>query len=99
MARKPFKKHLTPIGRGGIDTHIGKGAREQVRGPAGDETLTGGDSFARMGNRYPKPAPEELAPEPAPEPAPPVPLGPAPGRGPTALMPPGPMLPDDDEAA
>lgn len=98
MVRRPFKKDLTPIGRGGINTHVGKGAREQVRGPAGAESLTGGDPYARLGNRYPKPAPapepEEMAP-----PTPPVPLGPAPGRGPTAMMPPGPMVPDDDEAA
>jgi len=87
MARRPFKKDLTPIGRGGITTHVGKGASEQRRGPGGSETLTGGDPMQGMANRYPKPS----APEPEPdmdEPAPPVPMGQAPSRGPTALMPP-----------
>jgi len=80
MVRRPYKKDLTPIGRGGISTHTGKGAREQVRGPSGSETMTGGDPFARMGNRYPKPVPAPEPEELAPEPAPPVPTGPAPGR-------------------
>ena len=88
MARnRPFKKDLTPIGRGGITTHVGKGASEQRRGPGGFESLTGGDPMQSMANRYPKPSPP--APEAPPEPdEPPVPMGQQPSRGPTALMPP-----------
>jgi hypothetical protein len=96
MARGPYKKDLTPIGRGGINKFVGKGAREQVRSPSGAETLTGGDPFARATNRYPKAAPEPAAPEP--EEAPPVPMGQAPARLPTALMPGG-NGGNEDEAA
>jgi hypothetical protein len=94
MARRPFKKDLTPIGRRGtVTTHVGKGASEQRRGLGGAETLTGGDPMQGMANQYPKSSPQpEMAPEPE---EPPVPMGQAPSRGPTALMPPG----GDDEAA
>jgi hypothetical protein len=94
MARRPFKKDLTPLTKGGsIKTHVGKGASEQRRGFGGAETLTGGDPMQGMANQYPKPSPEPAAP-PEPE-EPPVPMGQAPSRGPTALMPPG----GDDDAA
>lgn len=96
MARRPFKKDLTPIGRRGtVTTHVGKGASEQRRGLGGAETLTGGDPMQGMANRYPKPAPtpEMAAPEPE---EPPVPMGQAPSRAPTALMPPS---GGEDEAA
>jgi hypothetical protein len=83
MARRPFKKDLTPIGRRGtITKHIGKGATEQRSSPGAGESLTGGDPFQRMANRYPKPAPEV-----PPDNAPPVPMGAPPARMPTALMP------------
>ena len=91
MARKPYKKDLTPFRKGGsVKVHVGKGAREQRRGSSGAETLTGGDPMQGMANQYPKPAPAP-APEPeAPEPeAAPVPMGQAPSRSPTALMPGG----------
>jgi hypothetical protein len=82
MARKPFKKDLTPIGRRGtITTNVGKGATEQRRGPGGAETLTGGNRFASAMNAYPKPMP---APEPEPEPAAPQSMP----TMPTAMMPP-----------
>lgn len=88
MARnKPYKKDLTSLTKGGsITTHTGKGAREQSRSSSGAESLTG-DPMQGMANRYPKPAPEPEAAAPEPE-APPVPMGQAPSRGPTALMPP-----------
>jgi hypothetical protein len=94
MVRRPFKKDLTPLTKGGsINTHVGKGASEQRRGPGGAETLTGGDPMQGMTNRYPKPSPRpEMPPEPE---EPPVPMGQAPSRGPTALMPPS----GDDDAA
>jgi hypothetical protein len=86
---RPYKKDLTPIGRGGITKQVGKGATEQRRSPGGSETLTGGDPFASAMNRYPKPAPPSPAMEQdAAEPAPPVPLGSAPTSMPSALMPP-----------
>lgn len=90
MARKPFKKDLTPLTKGGqVTTHTGKGATEQRRGPSGSEFLTGGDPYRSAANQYPKPEPE-----PAPEPEePPVPMGTQPSRMPTAMMPGG-----DDEA-
>lgn len=56
MARRPFKKDLTPIGKGGITKQTGKGARESTSGDA----LTGASPF--KGNNYSKP--------PAPSPAP-----------------------------
>jgi hypothetical protein len=82
--RAPFKKDLTAIGRGGISKHTGKGAREQSRGFDGAESLTGGDSYGRMANRYPKPSLDDLAG--------PSPMGAAPAPAasmPTALMPGG----------
>ena len=100
MARRPFKKDLTPIGRRGtVQTHVGKGASEQRRGPGGAETLTGGDPMQGMANQYPKPSPTpEPPPDTEPEPdEPPVPMGQQPPRAPTALMPPSGG--DDDEAA
>lgn len=94
MARRPYKKDLTPIGRRGtIDARVGKGASEQRLPPGGRETMTGGDPFARMANRYPKPTPVDLAPAPEPEPMPapsPAPsLGGGGGGMPTAMMPGG----------
>jgi hypothetical protein len=93
MARRPYKKDLTPLTKGGsIKTFTGKGAREQARSSGGRESLTGGDPYQSMANQYPKATP---APEAAPEPEePPVPMGQAPSRMPTALMPGG----GDDEA-
>ena len=97
MARKPFKKDLTPLTKGGsIKTHVGKGAREQSRGFGGAESLTGGDPMQGMANQYPKPAPEPEAAAPEPE-EPSVPMGQAAPRAPTALMPPSGG--GDDEAA
>jgi hypothetical protein len=88
MARRPYKKDLTALTKGGsIKTHVGKGASEQRRGPGGAETLTGGDPMQGMANQYPKSSPEPEAP-PEPE-EPPVAMGQAPARSPTALMPPG----------
>jgi hypothetical protein len=63
MAR-PFKKDLTPIGKGGVTKHKGKGASEQRRSRGGGESLTGGDQFARAMGRYPKSAPTPAAPTP-----------------------------------
>jgi hypothetical protein len=92
MARKPFKKDLTPLSKGGrITTHTGKGATEQRRDSSGAEFLTGGSPLQSAANQYPKPAPEPEAPEPE---APPVPMGSQPSRMPTAMMPGG----GDDEA-
>jgi hypothetical protein len=94
MARKPFKKDLTPLRKGGqVTTHTGKGATEQRRGAGGSEFLTGGDPYRSAANQYPKSQPEPEAPEPE---EPPVPMGQAPSRMPTAMMPPS---GDDDEAA
>jgi hypothetical protein len=94
MARsRPYKKDLTPIGSGGITKHTGKGATEQ-RGFGG--SLTGGNPFERMGNRYPKASADDLAPPENDEPPPPVPQGAPPSRGPTAMMPGG-GGDDDDE--
>jgi hypothetical protein len=92
MARKPFKKDLTPLTKGGqITTHVGKGAIEQRRNSSGAESLTGGDPMQGMANRYPKSSPEPEAPEPE---EPPVSMGSQPPRMPTAMMPGG----GDDEA-
>lgn len=97
MARgRPYKKDLTPLTKGGsITTHTGKGATEQRRGPGGSEFLTGGSPFQSAGNQYPKSQPEPEAPEPD---EPPVPMGSAPSRMPTAMMPGG-SDSDDDTAA
>jgi hypothetical protein len=93
MARRPYKKDLTPIGRRGqVDTRTGKGASEQRMYPGARETMTGGDPFARMANRYPKPTPADLAPAPEPEPMPAASPAPSLGGGggaPTAMMPGG----------
>jgi hypothetical protein len=90
MARKPYKKDLTPLRKGGsIKTHTGKGAREQARDSSGSESLTGGDPYQSAANQYPKSSPEpEEESAPASEEEPPVPMGPPPQRAPTALMPP-----------
>ena len=96
MVNRPFKKDLTPIGRGGIRKFTGKGGREQARGGlGGPESLTGGSMLGSLGNNYPKPMPEA-----APEPGgmPPLPMGQAPPRFPTAMMPGGGAT-DDDEVA
>jgi hypothetical protein len=101
MARKPFKKDLTPLRKGGqVDTHVGKGATEQRRGPSGSEYLTGGSPEQSAANQYPKPSPEAESPAEGAaeqEEEPPVPVGKAPPRMPTALMPGGGG--NDDEAA
>ena len=78
---RPFKKDLTPFAGGGkVVKHIGKGATEQSA--KGGSTLTGGDPFARMANRYPKQTP-------APPPSTPPGLG-GPSLG---SSPPPPMTP------
>jgi hypothetical protein len=87
MARKPFKKDLTPIGRKGkVTTHTGKGATEQRTRPRERESLTGGSPFERAGNAYPKPmpAPPPMQPTPMGPPAQPADLAPLP----SAMMPP-----------
>ena len=88
---KPFKKDITPFAKGGqVVKHIGKGAKEQSRSSGGMETMTGGDPFARMSNRYPKPSPVDLAPPAEAEtaaPPPPVPMGAKGGSAPSAMMP------------
>lgn len=54
-----FKKDLTPIGKGGITKHRGKGAVEQ-RVPRGmPDSVTGPPGIDRMMNRYPKARPPE----------------------------------------
>jgi hypothetical protein len=89
---RPFKKDLTKLARGGsVVKHIGKGAREQSA--RGGSTLTGGDPYARMANRYPKPTPadlggESLTPTSSQGPPSPVPMGNRPPGAPTAMMPP-----------
>ena len=86
---KPFKKDITPFAKGGkVVKHIGKGAKEQSRS-GGFETMTGGDPFARMANRYPKSSPADLAPpaETDSGPPPPVPMGSKSGGAPSAMMP------------
>jgi hypothetical protein len=100
---KPFKKDLTPFAKGGkVVKHVGKGAKEQTRGPGGFESLTG-NSMARMANSYPKapagPAPTESLG--GPPMSSPVPQGSRPPGAPTAMMPPsgGGEEPDGDEAA
>jgi hypothetical protein len=87
---RPYKKDLTPIGKGGITTHVGKGATEQ-RGFGG--SLTRGSPLGSATNNYPKPMPVEPDADDVPAPAPMLPPG-APGV-PTAMMPP---VPDDDAA-
>ena len=86
---KPFKKDITAFAKGGkVVKHIGKGAKEQSRGPSGFESLTGGSAMARMANSYPKQMPQESTPAPASEgPPPPVPMGSRGGGAPTAMMP------------
>ena len=72
-----FKKDLTPIGRGGITKHRGKGSTMQRVRPGMTESMTGGAPLNPMGGRsFPKPAP-------APPPAP------APTIGPPGIPPPG----------
>jgi hypothetical protein len=53
-----FKKHLTPIGKGGITKHAGKGASEQVL-PSRHalSTLTAGNPADRTMNDYAKQTP------------------------------------------
>jgi hypothetical protein len=72
-----FKKDLTPIGKGGVIKHTGKGSADQRMRGGQTESVTGPPSIGRMMNRYPKPAP---APMPAPVPAPTM--------APPGLMPP-----------
>jgi len=104
---KPFKKDLTPFAKGGkVVKHVGKGATEQsTRG--GRATITGGDPFARMANRYPT-SPQDLGAGDSvgtlggpPMPPSPVPMGSKPPSAPTAMMPPdtGGGEPDTDDAA
>lgn len=55
MARKgPFKKDLTPIGRGGVTVQRGKGARETSSDNA--DAVTGADQF-RLPSNYAKSSP------------------------------------------
>jgi hypothetical protein len=78
MVRRPYKKDLTPIGKGGITKHDGKGARESDSGSA----LTNANPFSSAMNNYSKPAPS-----PAPEPdADDMPRSPG-ASMPSALMP------------
>jgi len=89
---KPYKKDLQAFAKGGkVVKHVGKGAREQKRGPGGFESMTGGDALARMANSYPK---TPVAPSggslggPSLGSAPsPVPQGSRPPAAPTAMMP------------
>jgi len=60
MAHRPYKKDLTPIGKGGITKQTGKGARESDSGSA----LTGANPYASAMNNYAKPTPPAPAPEP-----------------------------------
>jgi len=78
-----FKKQLTPLGgrKGRVDMQRGKGSTVQRNTPGQQETLTGGNSLARMLNRYP------AQPQPAPNAPPPQPTA-LPGPQPTAAMPP-----------
>ena len=91
-----FKKHLSPLSKGGqVLKHAGKGSKQQQPMPGGRESMTGGDPVNRMLNRYP------TAPQPTnPTPAPAAPLGgPAMGPSPAPIPPPtglGAGLPDDD---
>jgi hypothetical protein len=100
MARPPFKKDITPIGRGGVTKHVGKGASE-MSGP-GRGALTGGSPYARMANQYPKSTPADIAPTPASETdvPPPVPMGTPSGAGPqpSANMPSSSIGAPDEEA-
>ena len=83
-----FKKHLTPLSKGGRRVvNQGKGAVSQRLGPGERESVTGADPLARAMGRYPtRPTPVE----PTPAPAPPL-GGPALGSAaPTAMMPPRP---------
>jgi hypothetical protein len=57
-----FKKDLTPIGKGGVTKHTGKGSSEQRTRRGQTESVTGPASVGRMMNRYPKPAPAPAAP-------------------------------------
>jgi hypothetical protein len=59
-----FKKDLTPIGRGGVIKHTGKGSSDQRTRRGQTESVTGPASFGRMMNRYPKSAPAPTAPSP-----------------------------------
>ena len=91
---RPFKKDITPFAKGGkVVKHIGKGAKEQSRGPSGFESMTGGSAMARMANSYPKDAPAESAPS---RPSPPVPEGSRGEGAPSAMMPPS--MGEDEEA-
>jgi hypothetical protein len=78
--RPPFKKDITPIGRGGVNKFTGKGAREQMRGPDGGETLTSPNLMNRMTNNYPKPAPPAPAPMPTALPPATAPMAMPPGE-------------------
>jgi len=104
---RPYKKDLVPFAKGGrVIKHVGKGAREQSL--KGGESLTGGDPFSRMANRYPT-SPQDLGAGNAvgtlggpPIPPSPVPTGSKPPAAPTALMPSsdtGGGAPDEDDAA
>ena len=82
-----FKKDLTPIGRGGVTKHRGKGSTMQRVRPGMTESMTAGRPLPPMGGRsFPKPAP-------APPPGPPLGPPPAPAMGPPGMPPPG-VLPE-----
>jgi hypothetical protein len=59
-----FKKDLTPIGKGGVIKHTGKGSSDQRTRRGQTESVTGPASVDRMMNRYPKPASIPTAPPP-----------------------------------
>jgi hypothetical protein len=52
-----MKKHLTPIGKGGITKHAGKGSSAQAVPPGQMQTLTPGAPLDRTMNTYAKATP------------------------------------------
>ncbi len=53
----PLKKHLTPIGKGGITKHSGKGSMSQAVPKGQLQTLTPGAPLDRTMNTYAKATP------------------------------------------
>ena len=53
----PLKKHLTPIGKGGITKHAGKGSTSQAVPKGQMQTLTPGAPLDRTMNTYAKATP------------------------------------------
>lgn len=64
-----FKKHMTPLGKGGqLVKHAGKGASEQqLPSRSAMQTLTAGDPATRTMQDYAKVTPNMGAPGPAPD--------------------------------